>query len=417
MSTPDETAAARTPAGDRRVEVLVVGGGLSGLIMGVACAVGGLDVAIVDREAPAKTLTAPFDGRTTALAFGSQQVLAGIGVWPLVARDAEPILDIRIADGAAPVFLHYDHRAVGTDPFGWIVENRALRRALLDRVAGLPNLRHIAPCAVDRVEHDAGGAIATLSDGSSIRAPLVVAADGRGSPTREAAGIRTRTWRYGQTAIVCTVRHEEPHRGVAVEHFYPAGPFAILPLRGNRSSIVWSERDELVPGLLALADGPFMAELGRRFGDWLGPLALEGGRWSYPLSLMLAERYTAPRLALVSEAAHAIHPIAGQGLNLGIRDIAALAELIVDRRRLGLDLGDPGLLARYEQWRRFDTVLLAGVTDGLNRLFSNALPPVALARDAGLALVHRLPPVKRLLMRHAMGLMGERPRLMCGAAL
>lgn len=417
MSSPHPAAAPSRPAGDSRVEILVVGGGLSGLIMGVACAVGGLDVAVVDREAPATTLTMPFDGRTTALAFGSQQVLAGIGVWPLVAPDAEAILDIRIADGAAPVFLHYDHRAVGTDPFGWIVENRALRRVLLERVAGLPNLRHIAPCAVDRVEHDAGGAVATLSDGSLIRAPLVVAADGRGSPMREAAGIRTRTWRYGQTAIVCTVRHQEPHRGVAVEHFYPAGPFAILPLPGNRSSIVWSERDELVPGLLALDEGPFMVELGRRFGDWLGPLALEGGRWSYPLSLMLAERYTAPRLALISEAAHAVHPIAGQGLNLGIRDIAALAELIVDQRRLGLDLGDPLLLERYQRWRRFDTQLMAGVTDGLTRLFSNALPPVALTRDAGLTIVNHLPPVKRLLMRHAMGLVGDLPRLMRGQVI
>jgi 2-octaprenyl-6-methoxyphenol hydroxylase len=405
------------PSGDGRVEVLVVGGGLSGLAMGVACAVAGLEVAVVDREAPAATLATAFDGRTTALAFGSQQVLAGIGVWPLVADEAEPILDIRIADGAAPLFLHYDHRAVGNDPFGWIIENRTLRRALLERARSLPTLRHIAPCAVERVDQEAAGAVAALSDGSRLRAPLVIAADGRGSPTRDAAGIGTRVWRYGQTSIVCTVRHQEPHRGVAVEHFYPGGPFAILPMSGRRSSIVWSERDDLVPGLLALDEARFTAELGRRFGDWLGPLALEGGRWSYPLSLMLAERYAGPRLALVSEAAHAIHPIAGQGLNLGIRDIAALAELVVDQRRLGLDLGDPGLLARYEQWRRIDTMVLAGVTDGLNRLFSNAIPPVALARDLGLAAVNRMPPVKRLLMRHAMGLLGERPRLMRGAAL
>jgi 2-octaprenyl-6-methoxyphenol hydroxylase len=404
-------------AGEMRVELLVVGGGLSGLIMGVACAASGLRVAVVDREAPAASLSMPVDGRTTALALGSQQVLAGIGVWPHVAGDAGPILDIRIADGSAPVFLHYDHRDVGREPFGWIVENRLLRRALLARAAGLPSLTHLAPCAVERVEQADGGTLAFLSDGRRLRAPLVVAADGRGSPLREAAGIATRLWRYGQTSIVGTVRHAAPHRGVAVEHFFPGGPFAILPMTGNRSSIVWTERDELVPGLLALDDAGFLAELGRRFGDWLGPLSLEGGRWSYPLSLMVAERYAAPRLALIGEAAHAIHPIAGQGLNLGIRDVAALAELVIDQRRLGLDLGDPALLARYAQWRRVDTMVLAGVTDALNRLFSNALPPVALARDLGLAVVHRLPPVKRLLMRHAMGLLGERPRLMRGLAL
>ncbi len=245
----------------------------------------------------------------------------------------------------------------------------------------------------------------------------MAACDGRNSPLRRAAGIRTIEWNYPQVSIVCTVSHEAPHRGVAVEHFLPAGPFAILPMTGHRSSIVWTERADLAPRLMALDDAGFTRELARRFGDFLGALEVVGPRWSYPLSLMHAERYSAPRLALVGDAAHVIHPIAGQGLNLGIRDIAALAELVVDARRLGLDIANPDALERYERWRRFDNVMLAAVTDGLNRLFSNALPPVKLARDLGLAAVDRLPPLKRFLMRHAMGVVGDLPRLVRGEPL
>jgi 2-octaprenyl-6-methoxyphenol hydroxylase len=234
---------------------------------------------------------------------------------------------------------------------------------------------------------------------------------------RRAAGIRTVEWQYRQTGIVTTVRHERPHRGIAVEHFLPAGPFAILPMTGNRSSIVWTERAELAPRLIALSDAAFSAELAARFGDFLGTVEPVGPRWTYPLGLLLAERYVAPRLALVGEAAHMIHPIAGQGLNLGIRDVAALAELVIDARRLGLDIGDDTVLQRYQQWRRFDALTLAAVTDGLNRLFSNSIAPVRLARDVGLAAVDRLPPLKRLLMRDAMGLVGDLPRLVRGEPL
>lgn len=400
-----------------RVELLVVGGGLAGMTLAIACAAAGLDVAVVDREDPATMLSAPFDGRTTAIAFGSRQVLAGIGLWPFVESEAEPILEIRVADGGSPLFLHYDHRDLGNDPLGWIVENRVLRHGLAARARELPNLVSLAPVAVEHVVYGRDHARATLSDGRTVRAALVAAADGRTSPLREAAGIRTLSWRYRQTGIVCTVRHREPHRGIAVEHFLPAGPFAILPMTGNRSSIVWTEKADLAPRLLALDEDGFHAELLSRFGDFLGELRVEGPRWSYPLSLLHAERYTAPRLALVGEAAHVIHPIAGQGLNLGIRDIAALAEAIVDVRRLGLDIGTPAVLERYERWRRFDNVLLAAVTDGLNRLFSNTIAPVQLGRDMGLAVVNRVPPVKRFLMRHAMGLVGELPRLVRGEAL
>jgi 2-octaprenyl-6-methoxyphenol hydroxylase len=250
-----------------------------------------------------------------------------------------------------------------------------------------------------------------------LQGELIAACDGRHSPLRRDAAIETIAWDYPQASIVCTVEHALPHRGVAVEHFLPAGPFAILPMTGNRSSIVWTEHAALAPELMALAAAPFVVELARRFGDFLGEIAVIGRRWSYPLSLMHARRYAAERLVLVGDAAHVIHPIAGQGLNLGIRDIAALSELIIDARRLGLDIGDSQALEHYQRWRRVDNLILAGVTDGLNRLFSNSFSPLRLARDMGLAAVDRMPPVKRLLMRHAMGMVGDLPRLVRGETL
>jgi 2-octaprenyl-6-methoxyphenol hydroxylase len=400
------------------VELLIAGGGLTGLLLAVACAGAGLRVAVVDRQDPAAALGAAFDGRTSAIAYGSHNVLEGIGLWPGVAADAEPILEIRIADNESPLCLHYDHRELGTGtPLGYIVENRVLRRALIERIRSIPNLVFIAPLAVRSVSASPLAATALLSDGREIRGRLIAAADGQQSPLRRTAGIRTLEWQYGQTGIVTTVWHQRPHHGVAVEHFLPAGPFAILPMTDNRSSIVWTERAELAPRLISLSDAAFAEELAARFGDYLGAIEPIGPRWTYPLALLLAERYVAPRLALVGEAAHVIHPIAGQGLNLGIRDIAVLAELVIDARRLGLDIGDEALLAQYQRWRRFDALALAAVTDGLNRLFSNTLAPLQLARDLGLAAVNRLPPLKRLLMRDAMGLVGDLPRLVRGDPL
>jgi 2-octaprenyl-6-methoxyphenol hydroxylase len=399
-------------------ELVIAGGGLAGLLLGVACARAGLAVAIVDRQKPEAMLAEEFDGRTSAIAYGSRNVLDAVGVWPDIAANAQPILEIRVADDNAPLFLHYDHRELESgNPLGYIVENPVLRRRLIECARSIPNLSLLAPIEVGAVSASLHGVTATLSNARQLRARLAAAADGAGSPLRRAAGIRTIEWRYPQTSIVTSVRHERPHHGVAIEHFLPAGPFAILPMTGNRSSIVWTERAELAPRLIELSEAAFTAELAARFGDFLGAVEPAGPRWAYPLVLRLAETYIAPRLALIGEAAHVIHPIAGQGLNLGIRDVAVLAELLVDARRLGLDIGDEGVLRRYQQWRRFDALALAVVTDGLNRLFSNTLRPLRIARDIGLAAVHRLPPLKRIFMRDAMGLVGDLPRLVRGEPL
>ena len=402
---------------DVRADIAVVGGGLSGLSLAIACAAAGIETAVVDREDPAKFRAAAYDGRTTAIAFGSQQVLKGIGVWDMLARHAEPIREIRVVDGDSPLFLHYDRAEIAAEALGYIVENRLLRGALQARAETLPRLALYAPSAVEEVEFGETQAFLSLSDGSRIAASLAVGADGRNSPMREAAGIKTWHKSYGQIAIVCVVRHEKPHHGVAVEHFRAAGPFAILPMQGNRSSIVWTEEEHEAPLLLALGDKAFARQLARRFGDFLGRVEPEPGRWSYPLALIQAERYAAPRLALIGDAAHVIHPIAGQGWNLGVRDIAALAELLVDAHRLGLDLGNGDLLRRYERWRRFDSLTLTTVTDGLNRLFANDFPPLKLARDLGLAAVNHAPGLKRFFMRHAMGVTGDLPRLVKGESL
>jgi 2-octaprenyl-6-methoxyphenol hydroxylase len=399
-------------------ELLIAGGGLNGLLLGIACAGAGLEVVLVDREDPARMLDEAFDGRTSAIAYGSQRVLDALGLWSRLAPLAEPIREIRVADDASRWFLHYDHRDLGTgEPLGYIVENRLLRHVLIDAARALPSLDLRAPRAVERVESSSVAAVATLSDGRRLQLRLVAAADGAASPLRRAARIRAFERQYPQVGIVTTVRHARPHHGIAVEHFLPAGPFAILPMIGKRSSIVWTERAEFAADLMALPDDAFAAELRARFGDFLGEVEPVRPRSTYNLAVLLAERYAATRLALVGEAAHVIHPIAGQGLNLGIRDVAVLAELVIDWRRLGLDIGDDRVLARYQRWRRLDALLLAAVTDGLNRLFSNEMAPLRLARDLGLAIVDRLPPLKRFLMRDAMGITGDLPRLVRGQPL
>lgn len=399
------------------VEILVVGGGMVGGTL--ACALGGagLTVALVDPQpAPVQTAAA-FDGRASAIATGSKQVLAAVGVWPEIAGDAEPIIDIRVSDGSSPLFLHYDNADLGAGPLGYIVENRVLRRSIFNRLNRLAGVTLHEGRTVVALTRGPNNVVAVLDDGSNVRAALAIAADGRRSPTRADAGIGVTEWRYRQTGIVCTVAHARPHDGVAQEHFLPSGPFAILPMTGDRSSIVWTERADLAPALMALDEREFTTELGLRFGDYLGALRVVGPRFCYPLALLHADSYIAQRLALAGDSAHAIHPIAGQGFNLGLRDVAALAEVVMDAARLGIDIGSAPVLERYERWRRFDNALMLAVTDGLNRLFSNAIGPLRLARDVGLAMVNQAPPLKRVLMRHAMGLVGDLPRLVRGEPL
>ncbi len=409
-------------------DVLIVGGGLVGLTLGLALGGAGLSVAIVDRERPDAAAADAFDGRASALAWGSVRALMGIGLWDRLAPHAQPINDIRVTDGDSLLFLHYDHRQTGivhdgtAAPLGYIVENRFTRRALYAAVRDVPSIRLIAPADVATLERQTATTVAHLTDGTTLRAPLAVACDGRESPLRTAAGITTVRWPYPQTGIVCAIAHEHPHEGIAHERFLPAGPFAVLPLPDSpegehRSSIVWTERSELAPAMLQLDDDAFAVEIAHRFGDGLGRIRATGRRWSYPLGLIHAQNYVAHRLALAGDAAHGIHPIAGQGLNLGLRDVAALAECIVDASRLGLDIGVGEGLAKYERWRRVDNLLLVAATDVLNRLFSNNIAPVRLARDLGLGAVEKLPPLKRLFMRHAMGLLGTLPRLVRGEAL
>lgn len=421
-------------------EVLVVGGGMVGLALATALSEAGVEAVVVDRLDPAQQRDEAFDGRASAIARGSQNVLQRLDLWPGMAHAASPILDIRISDGrpdggrsggASALNLHFSCQDVaeGDDalPLGWIVENAAIRRASFERARAAARLDLRAPVDLVEVTRRPGGVTARLADGASLRARLLVAAEGRRSAQRDAAGIRVTEIDYGQTGIVATVAHTLPHKGVAHEHFLPSGPFALLPMTDatnadgrpvHRSSLVWTERRALVPAMLALDEEAFRQELQRRFGDSLGQLSLWGGRrWSYPLTLLHAERYIDTRLALVGDAAHGIHPIAGQGLNLGLRDVAALAECIVDARRLGLDVGDATVLERYQRWRRLDTIALIAATDSLNRLFSNDLPPLRLLRDLGLAAVNQVPPLKRFFMRHAMGLVGDLPRLVKGEAL
>jgi 2-octaprenyl-6-methoxyphenol hydroxylase len=401
----------------RGVDLAIIGGGPTGLALAAALGGAGFSVLVVERQ-PLARLTAPgFDGRVTAIARGSQLLLDAIGVWPALAPLAEPILDIVVGETGSPATVHYDHRDVGREPLGWIAENRHIREALLARLAELPEVELAAPASVARLERDGPAAKVELADGRLFRAPLVAVAEGKESPTRTLAGIGAQRWQYGQTGIVCTLRHERPHLGCAVERFFPDGPLARLPMQGRRVSIVWALADSLANAVVRLDDREFLGELAERLGDELGELSLEGPRFHYPLSLVWADRYTAGRLVLVGDAARGIHPIAGQGWNLALRDVAAVAELVVDRLRLGLDPGDATTLERYAAWRRFDSLVLVAVTDGINRLFANDLFPLSLARNAGLALVERLPPAKRFFMRHAMGLIGDLPRLMRGEGL
>ncbi|WP_420402882.1 UbiH/UbiF/VisC/COQ6 family ubiquinone biosynthesis hydroxylase [Nisaea sp.] len=398
-------------------DVLIVGGGLSGMSAALALQSAGLKVTVID-PVPAEVQTAAgHDGRTTAISQSSKRMLERLGVWEAMPEPACPIGDIRVQEGGSPLFLQFDREDAGAEAMGFIADNGALKAGLYRQAVGKDGLKVLAPASVAGLENGRGLVTATLRDGRQVTARLALAADGRRSPTRRRAGIRTTEFSYGQTAITCTVSHARPHNGIAYEHFRPAGPFAMLPLMdaedgSHRSCLVWSERTATAEALLRLSDGEFAQELAEAFDGSLGALHVSGKRWAYPLGLVHAERYIGPRLVLVGDAAHGIHPIAGQGFNLGLRDIAALADTIEDARRLGLDIGSAPVLEKYQRWRRFDVMSMIAATDGLNRLFSNNSAAVKLLRDAGLGLVQRIGPLKRAFMRGAMGTVGDLPRLM-----
>jgi len=404
----------------KQTDVVIGGGGMVGLTLALALARGGLRVVVADPVPPSKTVDAAFDGRVSALSFSSVRMLEALGVWDELKARAQPINDILVTDSKlgeapAPFSLHFDHREIGV-PMGAIAENRDIRTALLAGVVRAPTLVLKSPASIADWRLDPGGIDVMLDTGKSFPAPLFVAAEGRESPSRERMGIGLIAWSYPQCGIVATVAHERPHRGTAYEHFLPSGPFAILPMTGNRSSLVWTEREELAGAMLELSAADFDAEIVRRFGAHLGAVRADGPRWSYPLRFHLARAYVRPRFALVGDAAHGIHPIAGQGLNLGFKDAAALAEVVLDAARLGLDFGAIDVLRRYERWRRFDSLALAASTDALNRLFSNDMAPLRVLRDLGLGIVDGIGPLRRFFMRHAGGDVGKLPRLLRGEA-
>lgn len=387
-----------------KYDIIIAGAGMVGLTMAVALAKAGVSVAVIEKTSLPEQLEEKFDGRVSAISLGSQQILDAAGAWEYMREYAEPILDIRVTDGNTPIFLHYDHREVGDAPFGYIIENRYTRYGLQQAASKLGNLKIIDKFTTIKLLQDTDSASVVGAEGRTLSARLLIAADGRGSDLREMAGIKTIGWNYKQTAIVCTIEHELPHKGLAHERFLPIGPFAVLPMQGNRSSLVWVEPETSVKIYMELPEEEFVQEISERIGDYLGKIKTIGGRFSYPLSLLHAKKYTAKRLVLIGDAAHGMHPIAGQGVNLGFRDVAVLRDLILEKYALGLDIGGDGLLADYARLRKFDNISMLAVMDILNRLFSNNILPIRAARDAGLWAVGRMPELKKMFMRHAMGI-------------
>lgn len=401
-------------------DIVIAGAGYVGLATAAAIrsAAPDLDVIVVD---PAPSGAFERDSRASAVAAAAVRMLDQLGVWEEILPEAQPVNDMivtdsRTSDPVRPVFLTFGGEAQEGEPFAHMVPNTVLNRALRKKALAL-GVQVLDGIGVTDFAPGAAAIDIETSDGRTVKASLLIAADGVKSKLRDSAGIKTVHVDYGQSGIVCTVAHERPHNGRAEEHFLPAGPFAILPLKGNRSSLVWTERTREAEALIASDDLVFEAELERRFGLKLGDIHVEGGRRAFPLGLTLAREFVKPRFALAGDAAHGIHPIAGQGLNLGFKDAAALAQTIVEAARLGLDIGSLSVLRRYEQWRRFDTVQMGVTTDVLNRLFSNDLSPLRAIRDIGLGLVDRMPRLKDYFIGQAAGLSPSQPNLLRGEAI
>jgi 2-octaprenyl-6-methoxyphenol hydroxylase len=410
-------------------DVIIAGGGLVGPTLALALDQAGLSVIVVDASKPAETMAANFDGRAFAIAFASYRMWRALGLGDRLDETAQPIERIMVTDGGIEggarrggpslLHLHFDRSELGeqSEPLGLMLEARHVRRALDEGVRARRSIQMIQPMSATAIERDAVGVTVTLADGRKLRAPLLVGADGRRSFVRPAVGIRTIGWDYPVTAIVATIQHEKPHDAVAHEYFLPRGPFAILPLKGERSNIVWAEPRAAAEALLKMEEADFIAELKLRFGDFLGALSLEGPRFGYPLALQLAERMIDARVALAGDSAHGIHPLAGQGLNLGLKDCAALAECVADAVAVGLDAGDVTALERYQKWRRFDNVTMALGMEFFDKMFSNDIAPLRIARRAGLAAVNGIGPARRFFMKYAGGAAGELPKLLRGERL
>ena len=393
---------------NKKYDVIIVGGGLAGLSLSCRLGAGGVCVLCLDREPAAVRLDAGFDGRTTAISAGSATILDKAGLWDHLQPRGCAINGIDILDGDSPTLLNFDKTEVAGAPFGWIIENQFLRRVMLGHVRNLKNVTHLSPANVVDFRRDDASISAILDDGSEFSAPLLIGADGKSSLVREWAGIGTRNWSYRQRALVCVVNHEGPHDNVAVEHFRASGPFAVLPMlddaNGNHcSSIVWTEHGSVKNSAVHYDPSTFDAALTARFPARYGAVRQAGPRYTYPLNFAHAHNYIAPRLALVAEAAHAIHPIAGQGLNLGLRDIDVLTDLLIAAHTRGEDFGDTKLLETYQRGRRPDNTKMAAATDTLNRLFANDIGSMRNLRRLGLRTVSRLSPAKQFFMRQAMG--------------
>lgn len=394
-------------------DIAIVGGGLNGPTLAIALEQRGLNVTVIDALPAPKRGMRDFDGRSYALAHASMRLLRGIDLWDAIKDHTQPMLEIKVTDGRAgigpsPWMMHFDHTEIEEGPMGYMCQDRHLRQALLAKMDGAARITQMSGETV--VAQSSGQLI--LASGKTVAAKLIVGADGRASGTAERAGIKRTGWGYGQTAIVCAVEHELPHGGIAHQFFMPTGPLAILPLPDNCCSIVWSETETRATKIMAMDDTDFLDALRPAFGSFLGELILVGKRFSYPLGLTIANRFIADRVVLIGDAAHGVHPIAGQGLNAGLRDVAALVDVLSDAKARGEDIASAAVLARYEQWRRFDTATLAAATDTFNKLFSNDNPLLRAVRDMGMGVINATPRLRRTFIREAAGLTGDLPSLM-----
>lgn len=401
------------------VDIAIVGGGLSGSALALALAGLGLSVTVLDRQSHATLRDTSFDGRAYAIALTGVRMLQTLGVWP--GDQAQPILDIKVSEGragegAGPFFVHFDHTTLEEGPMGHIQEDRYLRAALLDALAQA-NVVYRSETEVLAQTVQPGGVALSLSGGETLTARLVVGCDGKNSAVAQRAGITRVGWDYDQMSLVCAIDHEKPHQGCAYQMFLPAGPLALLPLPGNRSAIVWTEGRARARDIQASDADVYLSTLRPCIGEFLGKITLAGPRFSYPLGLSLAQSLVSDRIALVGDAGHGIHPLAGQGLNLGLRDVAALAEVLADALRRGEDIGARNVLDRYQSWRRFDTAMLGAATDVINRSFSNDSSLLRAGRSLALGAIQSIPAARNGLMRQAAGLTGDLPRLMQGRAL